>query len=121
MKQIHSLADEFRAEAAVLRAWGSIAAAEAAETAASRIDAVLREWETETLSVADAATESGYSIAHLRRLVHEGRLQNAGEGRRLKIRRSDLPRKASLVPRKLTQGDPDLASQVLRARGLDMP
>ena len=69
MKQIHRLADEFRAEAAVMRAWGWTAAAEGAETAASRIEAALREWESEALSVADAASESGYSIAHLRRLV----------------------------------------------------
>ena len=121
MKQIHSLADEFRAEAAVLRAWGSISAAEAAETAASRIEAAMREWERQVLSVADAAIESGYSVAHLRRLVHEGRLRNVGEDRRLKIRRSELPRKASGEPHKLTQGEPDLAAQVLRARGLEVP
>jgi len=47
----------------------------------------------EVLSLAEAATESGYSPQHLARLIRESRIPNAGRVHAPRIRRSDLPKK----------------------------
>jgi len=107
-----NLAETFRREADLLGSWGATAQAAAAEHAASRIERALMTWRNEVLSVADAATESGYSEAHLRRLLAACRIENAGSRGRPRIRRADLPRK----PRQRTGGEPDLVGDVLRAR-----
>jgi hypothetical protein len=52
------------------------------------------------LTLRDAARESGYSVDHLARLVREGTIPNAGRPRAPRIRRKDLPRKASSLPAK---------------------
>lgn len=60
---------------------------------AEDLTAELRELLHEELTIADAADESGYSEDHLRRLVREGTLPNAGENGAPRIRRRNLPRK----------------------------
>lgn len=47
-----------------------------------------------SLSLVEAAQESGYSPGHLGRLVREGILPNAGRPNAPRIRSVDLPRKA---------------------------
>jgi len=49
----------------------------------------------ETLNLQQASQESGYSADHLGRLVREGKIPNAGRPNAPRIRRADLPRKAS--------------------------
>ena len=48
-----------------------------------------------SLSLVEAAQESGYSPGHLGRLVREGILPNAGRPNAPRIRSADLPRKAA--------------------------
>ena len=115
------LADEFRRDAETLHRWGADAEARAAATAADRIEAAATQWQLEGLTLDQASAESGFSESNLRRLVRDGRLENIGDGRRLKVRRGDLPRKASGDLRNLANGEPDLAARVLHARGLDVP
>ena len=50
------------------------------------------------LTLSEAAKESGYSQDHLARLVREGTIPNAGRRHAPRIRRKDLPRKASALP-----------------------
>jgi hypothetical protein len=52
-------------------------------------------------SLAVAASESGYSVEHLGRMVRQGRILNAGRPGAPRIRVGDLPRKPT---RKLPQG-----------------
>lgn len=52
-------------------------------------------------SLAEAASESGYSVEHLGRMVRQGRIPNAGRPNAPRIRLGDLPRKPS---GKLPQG-----------------
>ncbi len=52
---------------------------------------------SELLNLQEAARESGYSADHLGRLVREGRISNAGRPNAPRIRRADLPRKASAL------------------------
>jgi hypothetical protein len=57
----------------------------------------------ELLNLRQAARESGYSVDHLGRLVREGRISNAGRPRSPRVRRRDLPRKASVLPAAATR------------------
>ena len=121
MSWFDGLAAQLQEDATVLRRWGQADLADAIDGLVRQIEERRTEWQLEELTLDQASNESDYSVAHLRRLVHEGRLDNIGEGRRLKVRRSDLPRKASRGASGGSLGEPDLAAQVLRARGLDVP
>lgn len=109
---LEALYKAFRCEAELLRRWGAEAQATAAEHAAARVKETLAAWRSEALTVAEAAIESGYSEAHLRRLLGECRIDNAGSAGRPRIRRADLPRKA----RQTSGGEVDLVGEVLQAR-----
>ena len=56
---------------------------------------IQEEMAAETLSLREAAIESGYSPDHLGRLVRTGSIPNAGRRNAPRIRRTDLPRKTS--------------------------
>lgn len=108
---LEELAREFRSEAELLRRWGADEAT-AAEHAAERVETAVWNWRNEELTVAEASAESGYSAAHLRRLLADSRLENAGSQGRPRIRRGDLPRK----PNRQSADEVDLVGEVLRAR-----
>lgn len=94
--RLRSLSAEWRSEASVLRRRGAGPQADALESAAAELERRLDEWEEESLTIADAAEESGYSEDHLRELVRTGRLPDhrpPGSEGRILIRRRDLPRK----------------------------
>lgn len=112
---LDDLVDALRAEAALLRCWGAEAQAVAADYVVARIEEAWSEWHAEQLTVAQAAAESGYSEPHLRRLLAESRIENAGSEGRPRIRRGDLPRKHA----RNSAADVDLADEVLRARDRD--
>ncbi|UCG86674.1 MAG: hypothetical protein JSW71_22715 [Gemmatimonadota bacterium] len=63
-------------------------------------EAATSDFQAETLSLSNAARESGYSVDYLGRLVREGQIPNAGRPNAPKVRRSDLPRKASSLQRR---------------------
>jgi hypothetical protein len=83
----------WRADAATLRSWGAAENATTLERAADELEAALHRGADETLSLPEAARESGYSADHLGRLIREGKLPNAGRPNAPRIRRGDLPRK----------------------------
>ena len=62
------------------------------------LELLFAEEEEHALTLTEAARESGYSQDHLARLVREGTIPNAGRSRAPRIRRKDLPRKASSLP-----------------------
>lgn len=64
-----------------------------------------------SLSLAQAARQSGYSADHLGRLVRQGKIPNAGRPNAPRIRLSDVPRKAAGLPA------PDSCSNVKHDRG----
>lgn len=63
----------------------------------AEVEALLTAEEGETLSLTRAARESGYSAGHLGRLVRNGTIPNAGRPHAPRIRRADLPRKATAL------------------------
>ena len=70
---------------------------------ASEVDVELRAWDTETLPIQAAATESGYSAEHLRRLARVGRIlseRDQGPRSHLRVRRESLPAKTERAARR---------------------
>lgn len=89
------LPEHWRATAETLRQYGADAAASAVQRCADELGDALAAWHADVLTMADAERESGYSAHHLRRLIREGEIPNAGIDGTYAIRRADLPRKVS--------------------------
>ena len=85
---------EWRAQAEGLRQFGADAQAKAVDRCADRLEEAFRLESDTVLSLQEAADESGYSAAHLGRMVRDGKVPNAGRPGAPRIRRRDLPRKA---------------------------
>lgn len=90
---VRELADNWRGEADLLRRRGAPRQADVLESAAEDLETAWTAWRRERLTVEEASAASGYSEAHLRRLLRDGTLPNAGEEDRPRIRRADLPKK----------------------------
>lgn len=84
----------------------------------AELDALANDTANELLSLKRAALESGYSVDHLRRLIREGRLHNAGRPNAPRIRRADLPAKArhAVASRSDPSYDPDADARSLVSR-----
>lgn len=87
------LPHEWRERAGLLRRYGAEAQAKTLEETAAELEAALTEAADVPLTLAEASRESGYSERRLRELVAEGKVPNAGERNRPRIRRGDLPRR----------------------------
>ena len=116
----HSLLlERWRNRADHLRRYAPEVAA-AWEDAAAELEEYDRVHAQTILTRVQAAEESGYTPDHISRLIAEKRIKNVGRKGKPLVRRGDLPRKpkpAERTPR-LENGDPDLASEMLRQRGL---
>ncbi len=88
-----SLVSQWRVVAETLRRRGATAQAVVLESCAEELEAALWEHEQATLTLKEAAEESGYSVQHLRRLVTQGLLTDVAESSQIRVRRGDLPRK----------------------------
>ncbi len=90
---IGALASGWREVAATLRTYGAESAATALERCADELEAHAASVADATLSLDEAATASGYSVAHLRRLVAQGVLSDVGTNGVTALRQQDLPYK----------------------------
>jgi hypothetical protein len=90
----------FRKHSEYLARYGAQEAATALERAAEDLEAAFRRFWLEELPVTAAAEEAGYTPAHLRELVHAGKVlgQQDGAFGLIKVRRCDLPRKPRTAP-----------------------
>ncbi len=93
----------WRGHAADIEAYASQAAA-AFRRAADQLEAVAAGSDSEALTLEAAATESGYSLDHLGRMIRDGKLANAGRKHAPRVRRCDLPRKPSSPRHSLPAG-----------------
>ena len=91
---VEGLPADWRRQAKALRRYGGETPAVALDRCADDLEATLRERDETTLSLVEAARESGYSADHLGRLVRDGRIPNAGRPGAPRIARIHLPRKA---------------------------
>lgn len=90
---LNALADQWREEAKRLRQYGAEPQAKTLEAAADELEERVAAIQQQRLTPGEAAEESGYSADHIRRLVREGKVPNAGDDSAAKIRRRDLPLK----------------------------
>ena len=95
---VEALPATWRTQAKALRRYGGETPAVALESCAAELEATLRERDETTLSLTEAARESGYSADHLGRLVRDGKIPNAGRPGAPRIARSHLARKAPAEP-----------------------
>ena len=114
----HDLAHTWRVEAERLRQLEACGQAAALERAADELDAAVRSWMAEPLTIREASEESGYTEDRLRALVREGLIPDvrpAGSHGEIRIRRCDLPRKPGLASQPSTPEN-DFASRVAAHR-----
>lgn len=95
----HELVGSWRSEADRLEAWRAQVQAATLRRAADELEAALRAAADDVLTLAEASEVSGYSAAHLERLVRDGRIPNAGRKHAPRICRRDLPQKPGTLPR----------------------
>jgi hypothetical protein len=90
-----ALAARWREDAQVLRRYGATSRARLLEQMAAELEATTAADATATVALSVAAEVSGFTRAHLRRLIREGKLgTEATEGTEPQVHLSDLPRKA---------------------------
>jgi hypothetical protein len=109
---LQSLAERWRAEAALLRRRGADAQGAAMESCASDLEDEARLFSLETLTLEQAARETGYSYSAVQKMVRDGTIPNVGKKGAPRVRRGDLPKKPGGGPEP-RGGEPDLAELVL--------
>ena len=121
MDALNQTLAEIRDKAAELReSFGDEPRARALEWAAQRIEQVIRDGADAQLSLAEAALRSGYSAAHLARLLRHGKLPNVGRHGCPRIRVADLPRRSQrnvIVDGAQTSYDPRTDARALSLEG----
>lgn len=100
---IADLAATWRRDAAILRANGATPQAELVERHAAELEAALREHELESLTLNEAATDSGLSYSAIQKMVARGWLENVGKKGSPRVRRRDLPRKGGSPTRGIAE------------------
>jgi hypothetical protein len=94
----HDFRAKWRSEAEALRRrHATVDGAELCKEMLTDFDAVVAAEMEVALNLQEAAAESGYSPDHLGALVRKGKIPNVGRPKAPRIRRSDLPRKPSLL------------------------
>ena len=93
MKELQELARRWLTEAQTLERYSDRRGAEVCRLHAGELQGAISQHEREVLSLAQAAELSGYSVDHLRHLVSDGTIPNAGRPGSPGVRRSDLPMK----------------------------
>lgn len=94
----------------MLSTYGADAPAKTMEACSAELEAELRAWLDERLTLEDAAAESGYSYSSLQKRVASSEIPNAGDKGSPRIRRKDLPYKPRSSP------DDGIAAEALLRR-----
>ena len=118
LEPFRALAAGWRDDAAMLERRCLEREARMVESFASDLEQRLREWELQALTLEQAATELGLKYDTVQRRVACGGLPNAGRKGAPLVRRCDLYGGGSSTPRLVNEsGEPDIADEVLLARG----
>jgi len=117
MISVSALVAHWREDAELLSGHGCVSESKICLKHADELEATLQEWESEVLTIAEAAAESGYTVEHLRELVREGKLPDGrepGSQGPIRIRRSDLPRRPGWTDQSVSALDEYLEQLVER-------
>lgn len=93
------------------------AAAEAFEDAALELEQAEREAGIELLNLRQASKASGYGERHLRQLIRQGILTDHGRKGAPKVKRGDLPKKATALARPGGDSNLSLMQKAVGSRG----
>lgn len=115
MSAMQDLVTRWRNEAATVERCGCESIGKLIRRLTIELEEALRDDQDETLTLAEAALESGYSVEHLRKLLAKDRIPNAGEKGRPRICRRDLPARPVAGKRQLGSPEDD-ARGFLRER-----
>ena len=110
------LASDWRKKAKEFRQFGADEQAVTLEYCADDLEETSRVWQTEPLTLEEAAQETGYSYSSLQKRVSDGEIPNIGTPGQPRVRRQDLPRKAPRQRFELESGEPDLAGAILAGK-----
>jgi hypothetical protein len=114
MKLLRSLATRWRTEAETLERYGDDRGARVARLHADELEQASADLADETLTLSEAAAESGYSERRLRELLTSGEVPQAGRRGAPRIRRGDLPRKPGATTTAAYDPEADAASLLSR-------
>ncbi len=112
VQPLQNLADQWRTEAELFRRRGMEDSATLVESCATDLEAGIREWELETLTLGEAAVETGLAYDTLQKKVSRGNLPNVGSKRAPRVRRCDL----FGTPRPRLVENESLSEAILRRR-----
>ena len=110
--RLQEFTDSLRTEVAQLRHRGLSEMADVLESVANDHERILNDWHAEELTLRQAEQESGFSYSRLQQMK-EIRTGTAGRPR---IRRCDLPHKPSRSGPQFSDGQPDLAGEILASK-----
>ena len=110
----------WRERADFLLEYGDPNSARLWQLAALELERAMKVFGEQTLSLVEAARESGYTPDHLGALVKRGRIPNAGRTGAPRIRRFDLPIKPPTGPGRPTRPRP-VAREHVRAVARSFP
>ncbi len=99
---LEQLPTAWRERAELIRPYAE-PAAKAWDAAAEELEHQLRDREDELLNLTQASKECGYTPDWLGRLIRRERLDNYGRSGAPKVRRGDLPKKATMLQAKGTE------------------
>lgn len=91
-----ALAAQWREDAQVFRRYGAAGRARMLERIAAELEQSTQTDQSATVDLSTAVKLSGFSRAHLRRLIREGKLSATADG--ALVRACDLPRKPGFTP-----------------------
>ena len=106
MDALTALAQKWAAEASDLETrYHDARGASLFRLCAAELLEAIREAEARVLTLTEAAEASGYSSDHLRRLIADGRITNAGRRGAPRIRLADLPSKPGATNGLMTEAE----------------
>lgn len=119
MERLTALADRWKAEADTAeQRYGDERVAHLLRLLAAELEEAVRVTQEEPLTLDEAATVSGYTVDHLRHLVADRAIPNAGRKGAPRIRRADLPIKPGFGAENLEDEAARAAQRILGKREL---
>ena len=115
MSAMQDLVTRWRSEADTVERCGHESTGKLIRRMTGELEEALRDDQDETLTLAEAALESGYSVEHLRKLLANDVIPNAGAKGRPRICRRDLPARPVTGNRQIGSPEDD-ARDFLRER-----
>ena len=108
MLSVAELLEKWEAEAVTMERYADVRGAAVCRLHVAELRDAIGVEQDQVLTLAEAALEGGYPEDHIRHMIGDGRLRNAGVKGAPRIRRADVPRRPNGRPR--AGADPEAAA-----------